>query len=213
MSTRHSVGDRFLVQTDYPVVARRPAPTPVRLQLRRRVCRNTFLMDERVIISPEGESIAHSRAGRPLGFRAGAGEPWPASKIPTSKATANPHGRRPVLVVGETQVDKNRVRNLRGTPGPRFLPRPIEFADLKNASLRRCHLFRLEIPGRWRSSFPKLRPAVCSTSFNGGRQVRPRRRGGRPARSLRRHPCHGTAGFRPGGGNGGESRHGGNPSE
>ncbi|HEY0283415.1 MAG TPA: alcohol dehydrogenase catalytic domain-containing protein [Rhizomicrobium sp.] len=132
--TRHKVGDRFLVQTDYrwlPTVSSNAAfgyNFEGALQ-------EYVLMDERVIVSPEGESMLIPVPEDLSASALALVEPWACvedSYVEKQRQTLKDGGR--MLVVGEAQVDESRVASLPGKPGIATFITADKIADLKNAA-------------------------------------------------------------------------------
>ena len=132
--TRHKLGDRFLVQTDYRWLPTAGSNAAFGYNFEGAL-QEYVLMDERVIISPEGESMLIPVPEDLSASALALVEPWACvedSYVEKQRQTLKDGGQ--MLVVGETQVDKNRVRTLRGTPGAATFATADEVADLKNAA-------------------------------------------------------------------------------
>ena len=132
--TRHKVGDRFLVQTDYrwlPTVSSNAAfgyNFEGALQ-------EYVLMDERVIVSPEGESMLIPVPEDLSASALALVEPWACvenSYAEKQRQTLKSGGQ--LLVVGESPVNKSHVENLRGNPQAATFVTADKVADLKDTA-------------------------------------------------------------------------------
>ena len=164
---RHKVGDRFLVQTDYRWLPTAGSNAAFGYNFEGAL-QEYVLMDERVIISPEGESMLIPVPEDLSASALALVEPWACvenSYVEKQRRTLKDGGR--MLVVGETQVDKNRVRNLRGTPGATVFTTADKIAALKNAAYDDVIYFGSN-PGTVEKLFPKVAAGGLFNIVQGG---------------------------------------------
>jgi threonine dehydrogenase-like Zn-dependent dehydrogenase len=93
------------------------------------------LMDDRVITSPDGESMLIPVPEDLSASALALVEPWACvedSYVEKQRQTLKDGGQ--LLVVGETPVDQSRVANLRGKPAATTFTTADKIADLKNAA-------------------------------------------------------------------------------
>jgi threonine dehydrogenase-like Zn-dependent dehydrogenase len=165
--TRHKVGDRFLVQTDYRWLPTASSNAAFGYNFEGAL-QEYVLMDERVIISPEGESML---IAVPEDFSASAlalVEPWACvenSYVEKQRQTLKDGGR--MLVVGEAPVDKDRVANLRGKPAVATFITADKVGDLKDAAYDDIIYFGSN-PGTVEKLLPKLAAAGLFNVVQGG---------------------------------------------
>jgi threonine dehydrogenase-like Zn-dependent dehydrogenase len=132
--TRHKVGDRFLVQTDYRWLPTAGSNAAFGYNFEGAL-QEYVLMDERVIVSPEGESMLIPVPEDLSASAIALVEPWACvenSYAEKQRQTLKDGGR--MLVVGETQADKSRVANLPGNPGVATFATADKVVDLKDAA-------------------------------------------------------------------------------
>jgi len=132
--TRHKVGDRFLVQTDYRWLPTAGSNAAFGYNFEGAL-QEYVLMDERVIVSPEGESMLIPVPEDLSASALALVEPWACvenSYAEKQRRTLKDGGQ--LLVVGETQVDKSRVGNLPGKPGATTFATADKVADLKDTA-------------------------------------------------------------------------------
>ena len=132
--TRHKVGERFLVQTDYRWLPTASSNAAFGYNFEGAL-QEYVLMDERVITSPEGESMLIPVPEDLSSSAIALVEPWACvedSYVEKQRQTLQDGGQ--MLVVGETPVDKSRVQGLRGKPAVVTFTTADKLADLKNAA-------------------------------------------------------------------------------
>jgi threonine dehydrogenase-like Zn-dependent dehydrogenase len=132
--TRHKVGDRFLVQTDYRWLPTAGSNAAFGYNFEGAL-QEYVLMDERVIVSPEGESMLIPVPEDLSASALALVEPWACvenSYAEKQRQTLKDGGQ--LLVVGETPVDKSRVKTLRGNPQNTTFATADKVADLKSAA-------------------------------------------------------------------------------
>ena len=153
--TRHKVGDRFLVQTDYRWLPTANSNAAFGYNFEGAL-QEYVLMDERVIISPEGESMLISVPEDLSASALALVEPWACvenSYTEKQRQTLKDGGQ--LLVVGETLVDKSRVHSLRGKPRATTFATADKVSDLKDAAYDDIIYFGSN-PGTAEKLFPKI---------------------------------------------------------
>ncbi|MGD1083878.1 MAG: alcohol dehydrogenase catalytic domain-containing protein [Verrucomicrobiota bacterium] len=132
--TRHKVGERYLVQTDYRWLPTANSNSAFGYNFEGAL-QEYVLLDERVITAPDGQSML---IPVPEDFSASAlalVEPWACvedSYVERQRRTLKDGGQ--MLVVGETLVDKSRVWHLRGKPKATTFTTADKVGELKNAA-------------------------------------------------------------------------------
>ena len=132
--TRYKVGDRFLVQTDYRWLPTANSNSAFGYNFEGAL-QEYVLMDDRVITSPDGESMLIPVPEDLSASALALVEPWACvedSYVEKQRQTLKDGGQ--LLVVGETPVDKSRVANLRGEPAAATFTTADKIGDLKNAA-------------------------------------------------------------------------------
>ncbi len=126
--TRYKAGDRYLVQTDY-----RWLPTPSSNAAFgynfEGALQEYVLMDERVIVSPEGESMLIPVPEDLAGSSIALVEPWACVEnayVERQRRTLKDGGR--LLVVSKAPVDPDAIGTLPGEPGSVKFAAPQEIA-------------------------------------------------------------------------------------
>jgi threonine dehydrogenase-like Zn-dependent dehydrogenase len=113
---RYKVGDRFLVQTDYRWLPTADSNAAFGYNFEGAL-QEYVLMDERVVVSPEGESMLIPVPEDLSASAIALVEPWACvenSYAERQRQTLKEGGR--LLVVGETPVARDRVAHLPGRP-------------------------------------------------------------------------------------------------
>ena len=132
--TRYKVGDRFLVQTDYRWLPTAGSNAAFGYNFEGAL-QEYVLMDDRVITSPEGESMLIPVPEDLSASAIALVEPWACvenSYVEKQRQTLKDDGR--MLVVGETPVDKSRAQNLRGKPRATTFTTADKLSELKDAA-------------------------------------------------------------------------------
>lgn len=132
--TRYKVGDRFLVQTDYRWLPTANSNSAFGYNFEGAL-QEYVLMDDRVITSPEGESMLIPVPEDLSASALALVEPWACvedSYVEKQRQTLKDGGQ--MLVVGETPVDKSRVQSLKGRPRATTFITADRIAELKNAA-------------------------------------------------------------------------------
>jgi D-arabinose 1-dehydrogenase-like Zn-dependent alcohol dehydrogenase len=132
--TRYKVGDRFLVQTDYRWLPTAGSNAAFGYNFEGAL-QEYVLMDDRVITSPEGESMLIPVPEDLSASAIALVEPWACvenSYVEKQRQTLKDDGR--MLVVGETPVDKSRAHNLRGKPRATTFTTADKLSELKDAA-------------------------------------------------------------------------------
>jgi threonine dehydrogenase-like Zn-dependent dehydrogenase len=132
--TRHKVGGRFLVQTDYRWLPTASSNAAFGYNFEGAL-QEYVLMDERVIISPEGESMLIPVPEDLSASALALVEPWACvenSYVEKQRQTLKDGGR--MLVVGDTAIDESRVSKLPGNPERATFATTDGIADLKDAA-------------------------------------------------------------------------------
>ena len=132
--TRYKVGDRFLVQTDYRWLPTANSNSAFGYNFEGAL-QEYVLMDDRVITSPDGESMLIPVPEDLSASALALVEPWACvedSYVEKQRQTLKDGGQ--LLVVGETPVEPSRVANLRGQPAATTFTTADKIGDLKNAA-------------------------------------------------------------------------------
>jgi threonine dehydrogenase-like Zn-dependent dehydrogenase len=132
--TRYKAGDRFLVQTDYRWLPTASSNAAFGYNFEGAL-QEYVLMDDRVIISPEGESMLIPVPEDLSASAIALVEPWACvedSYVEKQRQTLKDGGQ--MLVVGETAVDKSRVQHLRGKPRTATFTTADKISELKDAA-------------------------------------------------------------------------------
>jgi threonine dehydrogenase-like Zn-dependent dehydrogenase len=114
--TRHKVGERFLVQTDYRWLPTANSNSAFGYNFEGAL-QEYVLLDERVITAPDGESMLIPVPEELSASALALVEPWACvedSYVEKQRQTLKNGGQ--MLVVGETAADKSRVQALPGKP-------------------------------------------------------------------------------------------------
>jgi threonine dehydrogenase-like Zn-dependent dehydrogenase len=172
-NTRHKVGERFLVQTDYRWLPTANSNSAFGYNFEGAL-QEYVLMDERVITSPDGESMLIPVPEDVSASAIALVEPWACvedSYVEKQRQTLKNGGR--MLVVGESPVDQARVQHLPGKPAEITVTTADKVDGLKNAAFDDVVYF-----GSNASTVEKLFPKVgVSGLFNivqcGGKFGRP----------------------------------------
>jgi threonine dehydrogenase-like Zn-dependent dehydrogenase len=153
--TRYKVGERFLVQTDYRWLPTANSNSAFGYNFEGAL-QEYVLMDDRVITSPEGESMLIPVPEDLSASALALVEPWACvedSYVEKQRQTLKDGGQ--MLVVGETPVDKSRVPKLLGKPEATTFTTADKVAELKNAAYDDVIYFGSN-PGTVEILFPKL---------------------------------------------------------
>jgi threonine dehydrogenase-like Zn-dependent dehydrogenase len=132
--TRHKVGERYLVQTDYRWLPTANSNSAFGYNFEGAL-QEYVLLDERVITAPDGESMLIPVPEDLPASALALVEPWACvedSYVEKQRQSLKQGGR--MLVVGETPVDKARVRHLPGKPKAATFTTADQIAGLKNAA-------------------------------------------------------------------------------
>ncbi len=155
--TRHEVGARYLVQTDYRWLPTAGSASAFGYNFEGAL-QEYVLLDERVITAPDGESmlipVPEDLAASALALC----EPWACvedSYVDQQRQTLKPGGR--MLVVGETPVHKGRVRHLRGKPAAVKFTTASKLHEPKDRTYDDIIYFGAK-PGTVEKLFPMLGP-------------------------------------------------------
>lgn len=131
--TRYKPGDRYLVQTDYRWLPTASSNAAFGYNFEGAL-QEYVLMDERVIVSPEGESmlipVPEDLAGSALALV----EPWACVEnayAEVQRRTLKDGGR--LLVVNDAQMDTSAVRSLPGKPAFVKIAEAAQLAELNDA--------------------------------------------------------------------------------
>jgi threonine dehydrogenase-like Zn-dependent dehydrogenase len=165
--TRHKVGDRFLVQTDYRWLPTAGSNAAFGYNFEGAL-QEYVLMDERVIVSPEGESMLIPVPEDLSASALALVEPWACvenSYVEKQRQTLKDGGR--MLVVGETAVPENRVSNLPGKPGSTTFAAAGKIADLEKAAFDDVIYFGSN-PETAEKLFPKVAAGGLFNIVQGG---------------------------------------------
>jgi L-sorbose 1-phosphate reductase len=165
--TRYRVGERFLVQTDYRWLPTANSNSAFGYNFEGAL-QEFVLLDDRVITSPEGESMLIPVPEEFSGSALALVEPWACvedSYVEKQRQTLKPNGR--MLVVGETPVDPSRVRNLPGQPATIGFAIASQVAGLHNAAYDDVVYFGAN-PETVEQLFPKVAPNGLLNLVQGG---------------------------------------------
>jgi threonine dehydrogenase-like Zn-dependent dehydrogenase len=131
---RHQVGGRFLVQTDYRWLPTSNSNSAFGYNFEGAL-QEYVLLDERVITSPDGESMLIPVPEDLSASAIALVEPWACvedSYVEKQRKTLKDGGQ--LLVVGETTVDPSRIQNLPARPGKTTFTTADKIGDLKNGA-------------------------------------------------------------------------------
>jgi threonine dehydrogenase-like Zn-dependent dehydrogenase len=131
---RHKVGERYLVQTDYRWLPTASSNAAFGYNFEGAL-QEYVLMDERVIISPEGESMLIAVPEDLSGSAIALIEPWACvenSYVETQRQTLKEGGR--LLVISDTPVDESSLRNVPGHPSFMKVTTIAHVAEAEDAS-------------------------------------------------------------------------------
>jgi threonine dehydrogenase-like Zn-dependent dehydrogenase len=163
--TRYRAGERFLVQTDY-----RWLPTPNSNSAFgynfEGALQEYVLLDERVITSPEGESMLIPVPEDLSASALALVEPCVEDSYAERQRRTLKEGGN-MLVVGETTVDKREVRHLPGRPGSVTFSTADKTPSLNNAAYDDVVYFGSN-PATVEALFRKLGPNGLLTLAQGG---------------------------------------------
>ncbi|HWQ91327.1 MAG TPA: alcohol dehydrogenase catalytic domain-containing protein [Clostridia bacterium] len=132
--TRHKVGDRYLVQTDYRWLPTAGSASAFGYNFEGAL-QEYVLLDERAITAPNGESMLIPVPEDLSASALALCEPWACvedSYVDVQRQTLKDGGQ--MLVVGETRVESKRVEHLVGKPAKITFATPEEIAGLKDAA-------------------------------------------------------------------------------
>ena len=132
--TRHKVGERYLVQTDYRWLPTANSNSAFGYNFEGAL-QEYVLLDERVITAPDGQSMLIPVPEDLPASALALVEPWACvedSYVEKQRQTLKDGGQ--TLVVGETPVDKRRTGNLRGKPQATTFTTADKIAGLKNGA-------------------------------------------------------------------------------
>lgn len=169
--TRHHVGERFLVQTDYRWLPTASSNAAFGYNFEGAL-QEYVLMDERVVISPEGKSMLIPVPEDLSASALALVEPWACvenSYAEKQRQTLKDGGQ--VLVVGETPVDKRRIETLCGRPGVTTFTTADKVSDLTDATYDDVIYFGSN-PETAEKLFPKLAPGGLFNIVQGGGKFR-----------------------------------------
>jgi threonine dehydrogenase-like Zn-dependent dehydrogenase len=153
--TRHKVGDRYLVQTDYRWLPTANSNSAFGYNFEGAL-QEYVLLDERVITAPDGESMLIPVPEDLSASAIALVEPWACVEdayVEVQRQTLKSGGQ--MLVVGETPVDKNRVATLPGKPGKVTFATADKVAELKDAAYDDVVYFGAN-PATVEKLFPKV---------------------------------------------------------
>ena len=165
--TRHKVGERYLVQTDYRWLPTASSNSAFGYNFEGAL-QEYVLLDERVITAPDGESMLIPAPEDLSASALALVEPWACVEdayVEKQRQKLKAGGQ--MLVVGETPVDRAAVDNL--SPGTasrrRRLRRPRDRSRrTRDASFRRRRLFRRQRRDGGEALSQGRRRRACSTS-------------------------------------------------
>jgi len=132
--TRYKVGERFLVQTDYRWLPTAGSNAAFGYNFEGAL-QEYVLMDDRVITSPQGESMLIPAPEDLSASAIALVEPWACvedSYVEKQRQTLKENGR--MLVVGELPVDRSRVQHLAGKPAAASFTTADKISGLKDAA-------------------------------------------------------------------------------
>jgi threonine dehydrogenase-like Zn-dependent dehydrogenase len=132
--TRHKVGERYLVQTDYRWLPTANSNSAFGYNFEGAL-QEYVLLDERVITAPDGESMLIPVPEDLSASALALVEPWACVEdayVEKQRQTLKDGGQ--MLVVGEAPVDKTRVQNLSGKPGNVTFATADKLDGLKDAA-------------------------------------------------------------------------------
>ena len=171
--TRHKVGDRCLVQTDYRWLPTANSNSAFGYNFEGAL-QEYVLLDDRVFSSPDGESMLIPVPEDLSASAIALVEPWACVEdayIEKQRQTLKDGGR--LLVVGETPVGNDRVAHLRGKPATTAWATSGELAELKEAAYDDVIYFGANA-ATVEKLFPKLAPnGLLNVVQCGGRFGRP----------------------------------------
>ena len=197
--TRHKVGERYLVQTDYRWLPTASSNAAFGYNFEGAL-QEYVLLDERVIISPDGESMLIPVPEDLSASALALCEPWACVEdayVEKQRRLPKDGGR--MLVVGEEPVERSRLGDLLARPRETVFTTADAIAELEDAAFDDVIYFGADAATR-REALPEGRRRRAVQHRPVRRQVRPPGRvAGRP-RSLRRHPRDRHDRRRPGGG-------------
>ena len=156
--TRHNVGDRYLVQTDYRWLPTAGSNAAFGYNFEGAL-QEYVLMDERVIISPAGESMLIAVPEELSASALALVEPWACVEnayVEKQRRSLKDGGR--LLVVGEVPVGKSRVQDLPGTPAAVTFATSREIGGLKDTAFDDVVAFGVGAD-TVEKLFPKIAPA------------------------------------------------------
>ena len=131
---RHKVGERYLVQTDYRWLPTASSNAAFGYNFEGAL-QEYVLMDERVIISPAGESMLIAVPEDLPGSAIALIEPWACvenSYVETQRQTLKEGGR--VLAIGDSPVEESSLRNVPGHPSFMKVTTIGQIAEVEGAS-------------------------------------------------------------------------------
>lgn len=132
--TRHKVGDRYLVQTDYRWLPTAGSASAFGYNFEGAL-QEYVLLDDRVITAPNGESMLIPVPEDLSASALALCEPWACvedSYVEKQRQTLKFGGE--LLVVGETPVDKARLQGLAGKPRNTTFVTADKVSELKDAA-------------------------------------------------------------------------------
>jgi L-sorbose 1-phosphate reductase len=132
--TRHHVGERFLVQTDYRWLPTASSNAAFGYNFEGAL-QEYVILDERVIVSPGGESMLIPVPEDLSASALALVEPWACvehSYVETQRQTLKDGGR--LLVVGIAAVDKGAITKLPGKPASTTFAAANEIAGLNDSA-------------------------------------------------------------------------------
>ena len=196
---RYKTGERFIVETDYRWLPTDKSNAAFGYNFEGGL-QEYVLLDERVITSPDGESMLIPAPENLSASALALVEPWACVEnayTEVQRRTLKPGGR--LLVAGDAAVDRVAVERCPGRPASTDFATGSAVDALSGRDLRRHRLFRRRSRDGGET--------VCETGRARPADDRPRRPEVRPAcrsagrpRPLRRHPRHRNRRRRSGGG-------------
>jgi hypothetical protein len=165
--TRHTIGERYLVQTDYRWLPTANSNSAFGYNFEGAL-QEYVLLDERVITAPDGESMLIPVPEDLPASALALVEPWACVEdayVEKQRQTLKDGGR--TLVVGETPVDKSRAGNLRGKPQAATFTTADKIDGLKNGAYDDVIYFGAN-PETAEKLFPKIGAGGLFNIVQGG---------------------------------------------
>ena len=170
---RYKVGERYLVQTDYRWLPTASSNAAFGYNFEGAL-QEYVLMDERVIVSPDGESMLIPVPEDLSGSAIALIEPWACvenSYVETQRQTLKEGGR--LLVIADTPVDESSLRNVPGHPSFMKVTTIGHVAEAEDASFDDVIYFGSSVASV-ECLFPKLAAGgLLNIVLGGGKFGRP----------------------------------------